>query len=587
MGDAPPAFPFAFPPARSPGVPLLLGALLSLALAGCHSPTSRSTPKSRVPTASSSAALPPTSPSTRPDTRLGDATVDRLAESHAAFAEGLVRQMRDDSAGMLEYWTRAYAADPDNEALALEVARRRITRKEFQAALAVLERAAARPAQTPEIFSLLGLTRMQLGQGPEALEAYRTALKMQPDNPGAYAAFARLLLDQGHLPEALSMLDEGMSRNPTDPGLILQFAETLRLLGTKDPQQVEPTRVRLLSWLDRAAALDPSDANVLLRLAELNKGVGRNAEAEQLFKASKTRAPRNPFASARLAEMYLRDGKLAEAREQLESLQRDEPTNPVPWYYLGVLAMDRRDYARAEELFSRSLALDSNQEPALLDLAAAQFSQDRTDESLATLSRVREKFAPSFRAEYLTALAHGRKKEHVAARNSFLAAERVAATNNPALIDARLHFQIGLTCSELPGHRPEAEERLQKALSLDPAFDEAQNALGYLWAEQGVKLEEAQRLIEAAVKAEPDNPAYLDSLGWVLYKRGDAAGALKPIERAVELMRRTPDATLLDHLADIYAALKRWPEARATWEQALKLEPNPAIQRKLADAATK
>ena len=382
----------------------------------------------------------------------------------------------------------------------------------------------------------------------------------------------------------VTTLDQGMAKNPDDPGLIMQFAETLQLIRTKDPGRVSTTQARMTAWLDQAGAKQSTDPSVLLRLAELNKSLGRAPEAERFFKASKARAPRNPLASARLAEMYLKEGKLTEATEQLESLQRDEPTNPVPWYYLGLLAMERREYPRAEELFSRSLSMNPDQEAALLDLAAAQMSQGHADDVLATLAKAREKFPPSFRGEFLSALAQTRKKNHAAARELFLSAERVAATNNPALVDARFHFQVGLACSEIPERRPEAEERLQKALKLMPDLDEAQNALGYLWTEQGVNLPEAQKLIAAAVKSEPDNPAYLDSLGWVLFKRGDAAGAVKPLVRAVELMSKEPDATLLDHLADVYAALGRWPDARDTWERALKLEPNPGIQHKL-DAA--
>ena len=594
------------PPAPVAGRPTVLrwwqvcsGSLaLFCGLTGCQTPSSSSAPahpsanRGHRPSSARNASAgvtvaPQTNAPVRTDTRLSDAELEGLIRSRAAYGEGLVRLLKEDTAGMLDYFSRAYEADPENEALALEVARRQLARKEYPAALKLLERAARRPSAAPEVYSLLGLTHLQLGQAPEALAAYRQALAKQPDNPGAYAAFARLLLEQNQTGEVLTLLDQGMTKKPDEPGLIVQFAETLVLLRVKEPAQVNPTQARLTRWLDQAGAKEPTDPSVLLRLAELNKSAGRPAEAERFFKASKARAPRNPFASARLAEMYLKEGKLAEATEQLESLQRDEPTNPVPWYYLGLLAMERRDYPRAEELFSRSLSLDPEQEAALLDLAAAQLSQDHPDEVLRTLARAREKFAPSFRCEYLASLAQTRKKNHGAARESLLNAERIAATNNPALLDARFQFQLGLAASEIPEHRQEAEDRLQKALKLKPDLDEAQNALGYLWAEQGVKLPEAQKLIEAALKSEPDNPAYLDSLGWVLFKRGNPAAAVKPLARAVELMSKDPDATLLDHLAEVYAALGRWAEARERWAQAIKLGPNPALEKKLENARGK
>ena len=77
------------------------------------------------------------------------------------------------------------------------------------------------------------------------------------------------------------------------------------------------------------------------------------------------------------------------------------------------------------------------------------------------------------------------------------------------------------------------------------------NYMGYMWAEHGMKLDQAKALIEKAIKAEPKNAAYLDSLGWVLFKLNQPKEALGHILKAVELSEE-PDPTLLDHLGDIY-----------------------------------
>ncbi len=566
---------------------LLLGGIAFI-LPACVTPRSARPPGHSAHGGSRTRALDATNLALHPrvSTQLDEATVDRLSQSHAAYAEGIVRQLKEDSAGMLEYWTRAYEADPENETLALEVSRRRITRKEYAAAEKILTQAAGRADASFEVNTLLGLTLLQLDRRPEALASYRAALAKQADNPSAYAGFSRLLVDQGQIEEGLSTLDQALAKDPKEPGIIVQIAETLQLIRTKNPALAESTRGKLIECLDRAAALDPQDAAVLLRLAELNQTMGRSAEAEKYFKATKARAPRNSFAAARLAEMYLRDGKLVEATEQLEALSRDEPTNPVPIYYLGVMAMERRDAKRAQELFERTLALDPTHQAALLGCAEAQLLQKEWDEALTTLEKARTKFGPDFRTELLGGRALSLKKDHAGARERFLVAERIATTNDPTRLDFAFYFQLGLACSELPNFRMEAEQHLQKALTLAPkgAQDEVQNALGYLWADQGIRLPEARTLIEAAVAAAPENPAYLDSLGWVLFKLSELEAAVKPLERAVELMKKEPDPTLLDHLADVLAALGRWAPAREYWEQALKLAPNDVIRRKLEGA---
>jgi tetratricopeptide (TPR) repeat protein len=87
-------------------------------------------------------------------------------------------------------------------------------------------------------------------------------------------------------------------------------------------------------------------------------------------------------------------------------------------------------------------------------------------------------------------------------------------------------------------------------------------------------------LIEKALEVEPDSAAYLDSMGWVLYKLEQPTEALEYILKAVELSEE-PDATLYDHLGDIYETLHRTDEAQEAWRKSISIEPNDEVQRKL------
>jgi Flp pilus assembly protein TadD len=92
-------------------------------------------------------------------------------------------------------------------------------------------------------------------------------------------------------------------------------------------------------------------------------------------------------------------------------------------------------------------------------------------------------------------------------------------------------------------------------------------------------------MIEKAVSLQPTNAAYLDSLGWVLFKQGHTKEALKPIRKAIEFSEE-PDATLFDHLGDIYAALKQLDKAREAWRKSLEIEPNKEVEKKLKAEAS-
>lgn len=122
----------------------------------------------------------------------------------------------------------------------------------------------------------------------------------------------------------------------------------------------------------------------------------------------------------------------------------------------------------------------------------------------------------------------------------------------------------------LQGEMSKGESILEEILASDPENTQANNDLGYLWADQGKNLEKAQEMIAKALAAEPENPAYLDSLGWVLFKLGRTQQAIENLERAVGL-KRGDDPTLHDHLGDCYVKAGRADDAKQVWTKALEL----------------
>jgi tetratricopeptide (TPR) repeat protein len=113
-----------------------------------------------------------------------------------------------------------------------------------------------------------------------------------------------------------------------------------------------------------------------------------------------------------------------------------------------------------------------------------------------------------------------------------------------------------------------SEQVLEQVLKLDPTHAQAGNDLGYTWADEGKNLDRAEALIRLAVNAEPDNPSYLDSLGWVLYKRGHFDEALKLLEQASQ-PAESADPVVLNHLGDVLYRLTRSDDARHAWRQSL------------------
>jgi tetratricopeptide (TPR) repeat protein len=132
-----------------------------------------------------------------------------------------------------------------------------------------------------------------------------------------------------------------------------------------------------------------------------------------------------------------------------------------------------------------------------------------------------------------------------------------------------IHFRLAVLY-EKENKRPESIQQIKKVLELDPNNADAQNFLGYAYAETGVDLDEAEKLIREALRTKPDSGHIIDSLGWVLYKKGQYGKAVTELERAHRIMPQ--DSTVAEHLGDAYVKVKRYRDALRIYRRALELE---------------
>jgi tetratricopeptide (TPR) repeat protein len=116
-----------------------------------------------------------------------------------------------------------------------------------------------------------------------------------------------------------------------------------------------------------------------------------------------------------------------------------------------------------------------------------------------------------------------------------------------------------------------AERELKKAIEFKPDYPEALNYLGYMYAEQGKNLNDAEAMIKRALEIDPDNGAYIDSLGWVYFKKGRISEALNKLEQAIALYE---DPIIYDHLGDVYLKMGNMDKAKSNWQKVLDLKPD-------------
>lgn len=321
---------------------------------------------------------------------------------------------------------------------------------------------------------------------------------------------------------------------------------------------------------------------------------------------------RNPMARdvhLQLARALVGEKRYDEARQHFNQLLKGFPNNPDVVYPVALLALQQNDLVVAETQFNRLLALDiPDKSIAYYYLAQIAEEKGKLDEALGLYAKVEsgdQMVQARMRSAQILAgqgkLDEARKLLSEASTGSeeqsiqFAIAEaallRKAKQPQAAfdLLDARLEqqpdnaellYETALLAERLD-QLEIMERRLRRLIELQPGYAQAYNALGYSFAERGIRLPEARELIDKALTLLPNDTFILDSLGWVLYRQGDLSGALATLERAYG-MRDDPEIGA--HLGEVLWALGRKDDAQKLLRAAQKKHPD---NEPLADAVKK
>ena len=274
------------------------------------------------------------------------------------------------------------------------------------------------------------------------------------------------------------------------------------------------------------------------------------------------------FVFPRIIDLERQANRGTEARAAVERLRlllgADDPTADIQ-----LIALLREEGKRQEAIAAARAARVRypNQEQLQRLEAAALADAGQIEEAVAILRR-RLNNSPTDYEEYLyianTYLQAGRGKEAVEAA---LKAVELAPAERPELVSqARVLLS---SAQDRAGDFKGSEASLRAVLKAEPNNATALNNLGYFLVERNERLDEALELIQRAVRAEPFNSSFLDSLGWVYFKLNRLQEAERYLSEAAR--RNASSATVQEHLGDVYQRLGRKNESRAAWQKALTL----------------
>ena len=438
------------------------------------------------------------------------------------------------------------------------------------------------------------------GQTDRAIAVLREALELDPLFTRARIVLSEMLGELGRHEEAVEILFAVPEVAAGDPELQKRLALELHRAGDFDGA---------LQAIDRVLEVEPSDyAALYLKTVILNLQ-GNNDEAVQLARRLMALHPDNLDVVTLLAELLERQGEWREAdvelrriEQQLRIARETQAANQALTQRVIVLSRAGAWQQVVEALEPHLPELEDTAQIDLIFLYAdAQVYLEEQGKALAILSRFASgspaaRSALAKQAEILFRFEdEAQAKERIAellATDSYDDMVRAAEVYQrlerhreaiPILERAlRLEpdstqamFWLGASY-ERSGREPDAETVLQGLLDIDPDFAPALNYLGYMWADQGENLEKALLLVQQAVALDPENGAYIDSLGWAHYQLGQYDEARGYLERAARIVG--DDAVVLEHLGDLYLALGEIEDARVSYQRSLELEAENASE---------
>lgn len=524
---------------------------------------------------------PETPGDTTPDQNLP--SIETVAEAQAHFAAGIVHEINSQSEAASESFFRAAKANPQDSELLTTVSVRLIEEKQWDRARQVIEWSTRLPDADEMTFVRLGFVQSQLGDRDASNKSYREAIRRDPRRLPLHQNLYLNHISADDPAAAITVLNEAAAEPETDAEFLANLAELYANLARQFPDHRLAARGKALEILNRAATNSPLPSPLRLKIGDGFNLLGdRNSAATMYLAVLDQAAPTSPLQEilrSKLVDIFIRTGDQKRAAAQINELLKTNPDNASGHYLLGSIAFDNKQWDEAISRFRRTLELNPAIEQAHFDLASAYLSSGDGHNAITSLRATRLRFNASFSLEFLTALAWCEVNQHSNSLGHFAAAERIAMAGETNRLNAGFYFQYG-AANERAGNHETAATQFEHCLKLSPDNADAMNYLGYMWADRGENLQRARELIEAALKAEPDNDAFLDSMGWVLFKLGDIPGAIGYLQKAVAHSAK-PDPTLFDHLGDAYAAAKEFDKAREAWAKSVEIEPNENVQKKL------
>lgn len=354
-----------------------------------------------------------------------------------------------------------------------------------------------------------------------------------------------------------------------------------------------------LTHVEQVLKQQPEREDAIILKAELLQKVGQASDALSLLKPIANKDAASIELRFAYAKLLGENGKIKQARDVFEQISLERPDNQEALFALGLLALEDKDGELAKNYFSKLVQMGDPGKQASYFMGLSEEMNQDIEAALVWYASVPVE-SPRFQAaqtKYINLLADNgqlekarlhlkllrnenpdRAKQFYAFEATFLRdrgdyqsaydlyTEALTAYPN----DMELLYGRAMTAEPL-GKIDVLEQDLNKILAVEPKNASALNALGYTLADKTDRYSEALDLIQKALLISPNDPFYLDSLGWVYYRMGKLEAASLYLKQAIAIQA---DPEFMAHLGEVLWHQNKQEEAKQIWQEALEQSPD-------------
>jgi len=402
----------------------------------------------------------------------------------------------------------------------------------------------------------LNLTEIYLGirQPGKAIVVAKEFANVLPGSFMAWTQLARLHLAQNQYKEALVPARRAYEMQSQNPNIVQMYAVVLQL--NKQTKQA----VRIYEQLYR---LDPSDDGITSRMVELYREVGNLDSALLLLDEMLEQAGDNkPAIHIQKALVFWELQRNEEAFVLLERVHKEYPESERVKYLYGFSLERLEKLTEALDVYRSFESTSTLKTQADVRIVYVLRYQKKFDEAIEAAEDLLKDDGADAELYGLAANAYADAEKYKKA----IAVLKKGFEKFPSKI--RLLFMTGVYY-EKAGDIPACIEVMKEVIRRDAANSSAYNYLGYLYAERGENLDEAEELVKKALELKPDDGYYLDSLGWVYFQKGDFKRAAEYLEKAVKIEPK--EGVIVEHLGDVKKVQGDLNGAMSLYKQSLEL----------------